>query len=120
MRVGAERVGALDAVEQVAVLGAERRDPGPRRVDVHPRPVRTRRRATSRTGSIAPVPVVPTVGQTSTGRSPAARSSATMAASAAGSIASVPGRNATMRSARAPSPATRTALASDECVSAVT
>jgi hypothetical protein len=34
--VGAERVGELDAVEQVAVLGAQRGDSGPGGVDVHP------------------------------------------------------------------------------------
>ena len=38
----------------------------------------------------------------------------------AGSIVRVPGENGTVRRPRAPSPATRADLASDECVSAVT
>ena len=46
--------------------------------------------ATARTGSTAPVPVVPMVGQTSTGRSPAAASARSTVASASGDIATVP------------------------------
>ena len=47
--------------------------------------------AMARTGSTAPVPVVPMVGQTSTGRSPAATSARSTVASASGDIATVPG-----------------------------
>ncbi len=80
-------------------------------------------RATSairRTGSTAPVPVVPIVGQTRTGRRPAATSASIAAASASGEMPCPPGSASTTQSALAPSPATRTALASDECVSAET
>ena len=66
--------------------------------------------AIARTGSTAPVPVVPIVGHTSTGRRPAATSALTRAASASGDMLAVPREVATTRSARAPRPATRRSL----------
>ena len=123
MGVGAERVGELDTVEQVAVLGAQRGDPGPGGVDVHPGAVLAGEGGDGADG------VDGAGAGGADGRAHQHRAQARgdvvvqLRGEHLGDIATVPGgcgEGSTTRSARLPSPATRAALATDECVSAVT